>query len=507
MSAFGKQKKVSAANAVPAAVTRIVNAVPDTINKAGSEAFSLTPHYQLAFLMLTSFVEDQFYRTKAQTLTELREAIKKVDPKFAAKAAIYARTECGMRSITHAAAAEIAKNVKGEQWTKNFFDKVVYRVDDASEILAAYLYLHGKPIPNSLKKGLALSLSKFDAYQLAKYKGNSDAVKLVDLFNLVHPKPDAAHAEAYQALMEGKLASTDTWESKISAAGQAGGSDSEKEALKTEAWRSLVLNKKIGYFALLRNLRNIHNTGDKELIDAACVSLTNEKLIKNSLVLPFRFLTAQKEFASINSTDSRKIVAAIDSAIEISLSNVPKFEGETLIAMDCSGSMTWTGHVQANGKPKQTPGEIGSVFCAVLAKASNADIILFDGKATYENIKLNDTVLTTAANIQAKCRGGATNFNSIFETANRKYDRVIILSDMQSWVGGYCPAAAYRAYCAKFKANPKIYCFDLQGYGTLQFPQENVYSLAGFSDKTMDLMSLLEKNPNALLQEIEKIEL
>ena len=53
-----------------------------------------------------------------------------------------------------------------QSWTKNFFDKVVYRVDDASEILAAYMTLHGKPIPNSLKKGLALSLGKFNGYQL-----------------------------------------------------------------------------------------------------------------------------------------------------------------------------------------------------------------------------------------------------------------------------------------------------------------------------------------------------
>jgi hypothetical protein len=52
-----------------------------------------------------------------------------------------------------------------------------------------------------------------------------------------------------------------------------------------------------------------------------------------------------------------------------------------------------------------------------------------------------------------------------------------------------------------------VYSFDLQGYGSLQFPEQNVFALAGFSDKVFDLMQLLETDRIALIREIEKSEL
>jgi hypothetical protein len=504
MASFNKTTKhtTSAATNVPAAVRHIVTAQPDTTNLAGGKAFKQSAQYQLAFLMLTSFVENQFYRTAGDTLLQLRNLISQVDPKFAAKAAIYARTQAGMRSISHASAAEIVKIVKGEKWTKHFLDKVIYRVDDAAEILAAYIHLHKKPIPNSLKKGLALGLGKFDRYQLAKYKGETDAVKLVDLFNLVHPKPSAQNAEAYKDLMEGKLASTDTWESELSAAGQTGKN-------KGEVWAELVTNKKLGYFALLRNMRNILQNCSPEILEIACAQLVDEKSIKRSLVLPFRYMVAIKEMSSLQESGVRKVIAALDKAAEIALCNVPKFEGNTLVALDCSGSMGSLSWAVARGKGKdgRSPAEIGALFGAVLTKTNDADFLLFDDRASYHNINLGDTLSTITKTIAAGCRGGGTDFNCIFKPLTKKYDRIIILSDMQAWIGHNTPQAAFGEYCKTYKASPKVYCFDLAGYGSMQFPAEGIYQLAGFSDKTMDLMQALEKDPSAILTAINAVEL
>ena len=109
-----------------------------TVNLAGGQAFAETAKLELASLMLTSMLKDQFYRTADNTVTRLRELIAAMpDKQFAAKAAIYARQEAGMRSVTHLAAAEVAKSVKGEPWTKAFYEKVVRRPDDVLEVLAA----------------------------------------------------------------------------------------------------------------------------------------------------------------------------------------------------------------------------------------------------------------------------------------------------------------------------------------------------------------------------------
>jgi len=428
------------------------------------------------------------------------------DDLFVAKAAVYARNQYGMRSVSHYVASQIARRQKGAKWTKHFYRTVVRRPDDATEILAAYIALHGrKGLPNSLKKGLGLALGNFDTYQIAKYRGENDALSLVDLVNLVHPKPTEKNAEALKALVAGTLRSADTWEVELSKAGQDAETEVEKATNKMEVWKDLVQNRKIGYFALLRNLRNILAQADEATIKAAREMLVDETLIKKSLVLPFRFTTAYKELEAAAGDGTRKMLDAVNKATEISLSNVPEFDGTSLVAVDASGSMMGYYNVSPNNKPKPAPVDIAALFAAVLAKTNDADVMLFHGSASYTNYSLSDSIISICKSIRAKCVGGSTNFHSIFQTATKKYDRIIILSDMQAWVGYNSPAEAYKAYCTKYKADPSIFCFDLQGYGTTQFPEKHVYSLAGFSDKTMDLMKVLETDPQAMLAEVEAI--
>lgn len=456
-----------------------------THNLAGGEAFIESPKLEFVSILLTSFVQDQFYRSEGggiQRIVDLLNAIP--DKKFAAKAALYARNEFGMRSVTHLVAAALAAQVKGEEWTKAFFDKVIHRPDDMTEILA----LVQKPVPNALKKGFATALARFDEYQLAKYRREGSDVSLVDVVNLVHPK----NTEAIKKLVAGTLKSTETWEAKLSSSGKAE-SDEEKAELKGAAWKELIAEKKIGYFALLKNLRNIIQQADPETIQKAFEMLQDEKLIKKSLVLPFRYLTAMEEIAKTNDAASRQTMVAISKALDIATANVPKLPGKTLVALDISSSMT--GRVR----------EIASLFAAIILKANDADLIRFWDTASYQTINPLDST-TTIANSIAGAQGG-TNFHSVFEEANHAYDRIVILSDMQGWIGGGAPSQSVAEYKRRTGANPHIYSFDMAGYGTLQFPEPQVYALAGFSDKIFDIMKLLEQDKNALIHTIEKVEL
>ena len=143
-----------------------------TENLAGGQAYSQSNELALVSLLLTSFVNDQFYRNAQTSLDELRRLSAKVkDKEFVAKAAIFARDRFGMRSITHALAGELTSQLSGAEWGKNFYDKVVVRVDDMTEIMSYYLaYKTSKDspkFPNALKKGFAKAFDKFDGYQLA----------------------------------------------------------------------------------------------------------------------------------------------------------------------------------------------------------------------------------------------------------------------------------------------------------------------------------------------------
>jgi hypothetical protein len=192
---------------------------------------------------------------------------------------------------------------------------------------------------------------------------------------------------------------------------------------------------------------------------------------------------------------SRNIIKAISDAAEISLDNVPKLLGKNLIAIDVSGSMS--------GRPST----IAKMFGSVLYKQTNADLLVFDGRARYVSLNPADSILSLMDKIPFS--GGLTNFNSIFETANGAYDRIIILSDMQAWVNNgwssNVPTQSFAAYKRRTGADPIIYSFDLQGHGSMQFPERRVFCLAGFSDKIFDVMALLESDPKALLTKINEV--
>ncbi len=459
-------------------------------NKAGGLAYAQSPELELVSILLTSFANDQFYRSANDTFQRLKELIAISDKQFVAKAAVYARTEFGMRSITHVVASELAKHLGGQAWAKDFYSSIVYRPDDMMEILSYHTSTNGK-IPNSMKKGFAKAFDKFDKYKLAKYRGENKGFKLIDVVNMVHPVPVESNAEAINALVKGELKSFDTWETELSKAGQVATTEEEKADFKKDVWVKLIQEKKLGYFALLRNLRNIIEQAP-EIINEALEQLTNEALIKKSLVLPFRFLTAFEEIQKLNDGKIiRLVLMALNKAVDISINNVPKFDGETLVVLDESGSMT--------GKPAT----IGALFSAVLVKSNNADFITFSDNARYRNVNPMDSTITIAQSI--KFASGGTNFHSIFQTANKKYDRVIILSDMQGWIGHETPTFEFNQWKKSTDSNPFVYSFDLNSYGSMQFPEQNVFCLAGFSEKIFTIMGLLEKDRKALVNEIKNV--
>lgn len=476
-----------------------------TENRAGGEAYDLSPKLELVSLLLTSFVEDQFYRSKSQSLQEVCDLVNTIsDKKFVAKAALYARREFYMRSISHVVAGEIAYVVKGESWTKNFINKVVTRPDDMLEILSYYIKKYGKPIPNSLKKGLASSFHKFDEYQIAKYRGEGRDLKMVDLVNLVHVRPEKA-SSVLEKLMSGTLKSTQTWESKLSKAGQVAENDEEKASLKEEAWEDLLKSGRLGYMALLKNLRNIAEQAP-DSISLALNQLINEEAIKKSMVLPFRFSTAHREIKDSELESKRNILIALNKAVDLSLKNVPDLPGKTAVVLDTSGSMGGMYGSQGN----KTPIQIGSLFASVLYKGMNADLVLFSETARFLEPEVNDSTFTIQKEIFKNFDNGGTNFHSIFrlfEEEKKKYDRIIILSDGEAWMGYRSANTSLKHYKKAFGIDPKVYSFDLQGYGTIQFPESNTYFLSGFSDKVFDLMNMLERDKNAMVREIEEIEL
>ena len=504
------------------------------INLAGGQAHAQSPELEFASLLLTSFVEDKFYQSKSDTLNRVSELLdEKVAPEFAAKAAVYARDQFNMRSISHVVGAELAQRVKGSEWMRPFVKNLIVRVDDMLEILAYYEGKHGRgPIPNALKRGIRDSFDKFDGYQIAKYRGEGREISLVDVVNLVHPEPTDRNRDALKQLVEGTLRSTDTWESRLTQAGQRAESREDRGDKKAEAWAEMVLSGKIGYMALVRNLRNIIKDAP-EVIGEACNMLIRPEAVRRSRILPFRFVTARKELMKLEKIEANRIespsiwksvmdflnpppqvklvktgpvdeaLKALDRATEIALSNVPRLEGRTLVVVDESSSMTWGESVI----------DVAALFAAVVLKANpDTDLMMFSDDARYVSVNRDGTLLSIQQQITSRTVSLGTNFHSIFYRANGAYDRIVILSDMQGWMAsgfaiGGAPTEMFADYRERTGADPHVYSFDLQGYGTLMFPERKVYGLSGFSEKVFDVMTLLEQDRKSLVHEIEAVQL
>ena len=506
----------------------------NVINLAGGKAYAQSPELEFATLLLTSFVDNKIYESRSDTLDRVSALLDgNLAPEFAAKAAVYARDQFNMRSISHIVSAELAHRVKGTQWMRPFVKNVIVRVDDMLEILAYYEGKYGRrPVPNALKRGIRDAFDKFDGYQLAKYRGERREISLVDVVNLVHPSPTDRNRDALKQLVDGTLRSTDTWESRLTQAGQRAESQEDRAEKKAEAWAELVLSRKIGYMALVRNLRNIIQSAP-EVIGEACEMLVQPELVRRSRLLPFRFVTAQKELAKLTVDEpSQKVsgaiwkslmaflnppaqdvpvktqpvdmaIKALDRAAEIALANVPQLDGRTLVVVDESSSMTWGASVI----------DIASLFAGVILKANpDADLMMFSDDARYVSVNADDTLLSIQRQITSCTVSRGTNFHSIFYRADGAYDRIIILSDMQGWMtSGYAvggaPTEMFADYRERTGADPHVYSFDLQGYGSLMFPERKVYGLSGFSEKVFDVMALLEQDREALVHEIESIQL
>ena len=78
---------------------------------------------------------------------------------------------------------------------------------------------------------------------------------------------------------------------------------------------------------------------------------------------------------------------------------------------------------------------------------------------------------------------------------------------MQAWVGDGAPVESFAAYQRRHRAAPRVFSWDLKGCGPLQFPADRVYALAGWSDRALELLPRLDRDPQALLREVEAIRL
>ncbi|MCC2546570.1 TROVE domain-containing protein [Hymenobacter sp. BT175] len=494
------------------------------VNHAGATAFALTPPLELYAAVATAALNDQYYETAGTRLQRLRALVAQNNPRFVAQLAVYAREQLNLRTVPLVLCVELALIHRGDNLVSRLVARVVQRADEITELLAFYTMANERAgvkrlnrLSKQLQKGLALAFNRFDGYQLAKYD-RAGFVRLRDALFLVHPRPKSAEQQAlFDQLVCGELPTPYTWETELSALGQQSfATAAEQQAAFRGKWVELVGSGKLGYMALLRNLRNILEADvSAETVTQVCRALTDERAVARSRQLPFRFLAAYREVLTVQSGYVATVLDALEQAIAYSAQNLRGFGAGTrvVVACDVSGSM----QQPVSARSKVLLYDVGLVLGMLLqSRCGNVTTGMFGN--TWKRVALPKGQVLR--NVQELYRregevGYSTNGYLVVKDLRLRRevaDKVMVFTDCQLWNStgdGATLAREWEKYRREVAPQARLYLFDLAGHGTVPVEvkeQQGVALIAGWSDKVFDVLQSLE-NGGTALTEIEKIEL
>ncbi|HLP11788.1 MAG TPA: TROVE domain-containing protein [Flavobacteriales bacterium] len=489
----------------------------ELINYQGAKAYALNAEMELYAAVVTSGLNDNFYEKGDKRLVRIRELILKNDPEFVAKLAVYTRTHMHMRSVPLVLAVELAAKHSGTPLVSQTVKGVVKRADEITELLAYYQLANKRTktkklngLSKQVQKGLSTAFNTFDEYQFAKYNRATE-VKLRDALFLVHPKAKSeAQQVVFNKIAANELAVPYTWETELSALGQQRFAHAnEKVAAFKAKWEELIDSGKLGYMALMRNLRNIIEAEVSAMhIRKVCALLADEKAVLNAKQLPFRFLAAWREIKAIKHGYATMVMNALEDAVMISVKNMKGFDVSTrvLIACDVSGSMQHN----VSAKSKIMYYDIGLMLGMLLQSKCQYVVTGMFGD-TWKVINMPGRSVLANVNEYYKREGEvgySTNGYLVIEDLIKRnvvMDKVMLFTDCQLWNSkGFVNSfeKSWKAY-KNIAPNAKLYLFDLAGHGNapIRTERNDVFLLAGWSDKVFDVLQAIENGANA----IEKI--
>ncbi|MBN8823650.1 MULTISPECIES: TROVE domain-containing protein [unclassified Spirosoma] len=500
--------------------------VTKTVNYEGGQAYALTPQLSLYSAVVTTMLNDSHYESEDQRLVRIQELVAQVDPVFVAKLAVYVREQMYLRSAPVVLLGELAKVHHGDGLVGKAVARTVQRPDEITELLSYYQLANGRTgakklnrLSKQMQKGLSTAFNKFDEYQFAKYNRDT-AVKLRDALFLVHPKAKGETQQAvFDKLVTGTLNTPYTWETELSALGQQSfDGPSDKQLAVRAKWEELIDSGRLGYMATLRNLRNMLEadvSGDH--VEKVCALLADAKAVQKAKQLPFRFLAAYRELKVLPFGHVPILLEALEDAIYASTANLRGFAANTrvVVACDVSGSM----QKPVSPKSKVLLYDIGLLLGMLLhTKCRNVLSGMFGD--TWKTIALPPgQVLANVDEFYGREGevGYATNGYLVIDDLIRqryKADKVMLFTDTQLWDNRTAKQNKANSLSAKWIQykhlfpNARLYVFDLAGYGNapLRVEQNDVYLIAGWSDKVFDVLQALEEGQTTL-SAIEQIAL
>lgn len=388
-----------------------LNKILRAFTHEGARGRRFTPEMELKRALMNCLLwEDQFYEDGVAIAERIKTLVPQVEPERVAALAIEAREQMKLRHAPLLVVREMARHKEHRVLVADTLERVIQRPDELTELLAIYWadalgpmqQRKRQPVSAQIKKGLARALTKFDAYQLAKYDRDG-AVRIRDVLFLVHAKPkDADQEKVWKQLVDGELASPDTWEASLSS-----GRD------KRATFERLMVENKLGGLALLRNLRLMQKAEvPRETIADAIAAMRTDR------ILPYRFITAARYAPDFE--------PELESAMLKSIKGYARLSGRTRLLIDVSGSM----FVPLSAQSEMTRAE-AACGLAILAREVCEKVEIFTFSNDVVKVPPRRGFALRDAIINSQPHGGTYLGKAVAEI-DRKGDRLIVFTDEQS---------------------------------------------------------------------------
>ncbi|RSN26509.1 TROVE domain-containing protein [Streptomyces sp. WAC 05977] len=539
--------------------------VPTTNTYEGASGHERDTRSELFLLAVSNFVgENTFYETGDQRDTRYADLVRETalaDPEWTARFLRWLRTEANMRTAAIVGAAEYVHarlaaattrpagthetsdaagrwegdNLSYVATTANraVIDSVLQRPDEPGEMLAYWTSLYGKKIPKPVKRGIAdAAVRLFHERSYLKWDSDARGFRFADVLGLVHPDPkDPTQDELFKHILDvrfnpgreipaelGVLAvraelmawdkekrrdlfrrpELDTARSVLRQAGMTWESLAGwlQGPMDARAWEAVIPS--MGYMALLRNLRNFDEAGvSDEVADEVIARLTDPDEVARSKQFPFRFWAAYKH------THSLRWGRALETALKLSLGNVPALGGRTLVLVDRSPSMFPGAYYSTPSKGDITLAEQAAVFGAAVAmRAADATLVEFGGTSQKLNLTKGGSVLRL---IESFGQNSGTDIPSAVKQHYANHDRVIVITDEQtrpgylpSNMGGY-GGMEETSIDALVPLNVPVYMWNMAGYkpGAMPSGTQARHTFGGLTDQAFRMIPLLEAGRSA----------
>ena len=483
----------------------------DAVNEAGGQAYAFTPKHKLAQYAATGCLSTTFYADAEEQLANVIEICKEIEPEFIAKTAIYARQRGFMKDMPALLCAILAvRDVK-------LLEAVFPRVIDNGKMLRTFVQIlrsgtvGRKSLGSAPKRLIREWFATRDDEAIFKASIGA-APSFADIVKMIHPKPSSPGREALFGYFIGRDINADELPALVKQYEKFKNGDRlEMPNVPFQMLTALDLGQaewtEIARKAPWQMTRMNLNTfvrhgvfGQSGMPELIANRLRDEQSIKRARVFPYQLMTAYTNA----SNDVPLIVReALQDAMEIAISNVPKIDGKVYVFPDVSGSMqsSVTGYRKGATSKVRCIDVAALVAAAILRKNPNAEIVPFSDDVVPAKLNPRDSVMTNAQKL-ANLPSGGTNCSAPLVALNKRKangDLLIYVSDNESWMDsahygrfGGSPTQTMTEW-AQFKARnagAKMVCIDIQPNSTSQAKERaDVLNIGGFSDQVFELIA------------------